>query len=149
MRRLLGLSALIAVMYVASLIITTPSTAYAQKGNAGTNHQIKIFPLEEKLSTSEAEINDWLKTASPKIIKLQLIPAHEENSALVITYEKKGTDPRTQCIKLFEQDGRHTEFERKVNAWLGTEKATIVAQDITLALHQRHTFFQGAYVYVK
>lgn len=149
MRRIIGLGALIVAIYVAATIATTPQTAHAQKNSVGTNHQIKIFPLEDKLSTSETEINDWLRTNCPKIIKLQLIAAHEENTALVVTYEKKGTDPRTQCIKLFEQDGRHTEFENKVNAWLGSEKATILFQDITLALHQRHTFFQGAFIYCK
>lgn len=149
-RRTLALTTLIMGIYVATTM--WGSTASAQKNSAlTTNERIKIFPLNErKIATSETTVNDWLKEKSPKILSIKLIPAHDEGSALVVHYEAKGTDARSLKVKFFEQDGTPTNFEECVNTWLDKERATIVARDVTLALHHRHeTWFQAAYITAK
>jgi hypothetical protein len=115
---------------------------------APIDEKIKIFVVEKKLGTTEAEVNDWLKECNPKIISIKLVPATDANTALIITYERKATDDRKQKLKLFQQDERLESYEKKVNRWLAdTEDMVIVSRDTTIGLNKGETHVQSAYIY--
>ncbi len=130
--------------------LSTPIPVCAQKKMPLlTNERVKIFPLEKKLSTSEAEVNEWLKESRAKVISIRLIPAPDANSALVIHYERTGLDDRTVKLKLFEQDETLTNYEKKVNRWLDAEKAIILGRDTCIGLNKGESHLQSAYIYAK
>ncbi|MBP9750522.1 MAG: hypothetical protein KBC95_01605 [Candidatus Peribacteraceae bacterium] len=131
-------------MLLLSLFGLHPSPAYA----APIDEKIKIFVVEKKLATTEAEVNEWLADAKPDIISIKLIPATDANTALVVSYKRKTTDSRKQKLKLFQQDERLESYEKRVNRWLtDTEDVVIISRDTTISLNKGETAVQNAYIY--
>lgn len=134
---------LLALLLCAGFLPTT-NTAYA----APIDEKIKIFVVEKKLSTTEAEVNEWLADTKPDIISIKLVPATDANSAFVINYKRKTTDDRKMKLKLFQQNERLESYEKRVNRWLAdTQDIVIISRDTCISLNKSETAVQNAYIY--